>query len=99
MNMNIGYDGTQQEMHPTTINQEVGCLGPHGRIIEVWYEQHMVFQEGDDAPFCITPQDCTVKNFIQCDDTQLKDKTKAQLLGNIKSAGVDISVVKGKMVG
>ena len=29
----------------------------------------------------------------------LKDKTKADLLGNLKIGGVDMSVVKGKRVG
>ena len=82
-------------MNPKNINQEVGYFGPHEKIIEVGDENHMLFQESGDVPFWMTPQDSVAKTFSQYDDLQLKDKTKAELLGNIKSAGVDISVVKG----
>ena len=37
--------------------------------------------------------------FSLYDDPQLKDKAKAELLGNSKSYGVDIYVVKGDMLG
>ena len=44
-------------------------------------------------------QEIVVTKFSQYDDPQLKDKTKDELLGNIKSDSVDISVMKGNMVG
>ena len=47
----------------------------------------------------MTPQDHVGKCFSQYEDTQLKYKTKVELLGNLKSAGVDIFVLKGKRVG
>ena len=59
----------------------------------------MVLQEGGDVPLWITTQERVVTKFSQCDDPQLKYKTKSELLGNIKSAGVGITVVKGKRVG
>ena len=59
----------------------------------------MVFHEGSNVSFWITPQQLVVTKFSQCDDPQLKDKTKTELLGNLQSAGVDISVVKEKRVG
>ena len=48
------YGRTQREMQPKKINQVVGCLGPHEKILEVGYEKHVLFQEGDYAPLCIT---------------------------------------------
>ena len=58
----------------------------------------MVFQEGDNVPFWMNPQESIDKNIIKYGDPQLKDKTKDELLSNLKSAGVDIYVVKGKRV-
>ena len=55
--MNSGCGGSQLEMHPTNIKQEVGCLGPHEQIIEVGDENHMVFQEGSNVIFWIAPQE------------------------------------------
>ena len=101
--MNSGCGGAQQQIHPTKIKQEVGYLCLYKIIIEVGNGQHMVFQEGSDVPFCMTPQERVAAKFIQYDEAQLKDKTKAELSVNIKSAGMDISVVKknrlGKMQG
>ena len=59
----------------------------------------MVFHEGSNVSFWITPQQLVVTKFSQCDDQQLKDKTKTELLGNPKFSGVDVSVVNGKTVG
>ena len=67
--MNSGYCGTQQEINPTNINQEFGCLGPHEQIIEVGDDHHMVFQEGGDVQLWINPQDCVVKKFSHFDET------------------------------
>ena len=65
MKMNSRYFRTQQYMHPTNIKQEVGCLGPHEQILEVEDEHRMVFQEGVDLPFCITPKEHVVTKFSQ----------------------------------
>ena len=43
----------------------------------------MVFQEGDNVPLWMTPQERVDKNFSQYDWTKLKDKTNAELLSNI----------------
>ena len=59
----------------------------------------MLFQEGGDAPFWMNTQERVDTKFSQYDDPQLKDNKKAELLGNIKSAGVDVSVVNGKRLG
>ena len=53
--MNSGYVGAQKEMHTTNINQEVGYLVPHEKIIEVRDEKHMIFQEVGDVPFWLNP--------------------------------------------
>ena len=66
---------------------------------EVGDEQHMVLQEGGNVSLWIAPQEGIVTKVIQCYDMQVKDKTKNEVIGNLKSAGVDSSVVKGKMVG
>ena len=83
MKTNSGYGIAQQEMYPTKIKQEVGYLGPHEWIIEVGDEKHMVFQEGDNVPLWMTPQERVDKKFSQYDWTKLKDKTNAELLSNI----------------
>ena len=93
--MNSGYGRAQQEMQPENIKHEVGYLGPHDRIIEVGDDKNMVFQEGSDVPFWMTPQDHIDKTFSWYDDTQLRYNTKDYLISHLKSAGVDISVVKG----
>ena len=50
-NMNSGYGGAQQEMHPSNIKQEVGILGPHEQIIEIGDDKNMVFQDNSNFPF------------------------------------------------
>ena len=63
-----GYGEAQQEMHPTNIKQEVGYLGPHEQIIEVGDDNAMVFQEGSNVTFCMTPQERVATNFSHYDD-------------------------------
>ena len=96
MNMNHRCGVSQLEMHPTKINQEFGYLGSHERIIDVGYEQHMLFKGGINVTFQMTPQQHVATKFTQCNDPQLKDNTRAELLGNLKITGVDISTVKGR---
>ena len=84
---------------PKNINYDFDYLGPHEIIIQVGYQQHIIFQEGNDVPLWMTPQELLATKFSQYDEPQLKDKTNAELLGNLKSARVDISVVKGKRAG
>ena len=87
------------EHNPTNINQEVGYLGPHEKIFDVGNAKHMLLQEGDNIPLCMTPQEHADKNFVHYNEPQLKYKTKAELIGNIKSAGTDISILKWKRLG
>ena len=86
-------------MHPTNIKQEVGYLGPLEQILEVGDNHHMVFQEGGYVPFWVTPQEHIATKLSQYDELQLKENTKAELLGNLKIADMDIYVVKGRRVG
>ena len=66
--MNSGYSGAQQKMYPTNINQEVGYLVSHEQIVEVGEDNNMVFQDGGNVPFCVTPQECIATNFSQYDE-------------------------------
>ena len=59
----------------------------------------MVFQEGVNESIFMTQQERVAKHFSQYDDPQLKYNKKAELLGTIKKSGVDMYVVKSKMVG
>ena len=86
-------------MHATKIKQKVGNLGPHEKILEVGDDNHMLSQEGSDAPLWMNPQDRVSKKFSQYDEPQFKDKTKSELLGNLRIAGVDISLEKEKREG
>ena len=80
-------------MHPRC------CLGPHDQIIGVGDDNHMLFQQEDNLPLWMTPQERLAKKFSQYDELQLEDNTKDELLGNLRNAGVYISVVSGKRVG
>ena len=46
--MTIGYVREQRKMHPTHINQKVGYLGMHEKIVDVGDEQNMVLQESNN---------------------------------------------------
>ena len=65
-------------MNLTNTNQEVGYLGPHGKIIDIGDDQIKVFQEGGNGPFWMTPQELIVTKLIQHDKTQYKYKTKTK---------------------
>ena len=86
-------------MHPTNTNQEVVYLGLYEKIIYVWDDHNMVFQEGGNGTLWMNPQEILAANFGDYDDTSLKDNTNAELLGNIKSADVVMYLVKGKRLG
>ena len=86
-------------MHPTNIKNKVGYLGPHEKILDVGYKKHVVLQEGGDVPLWMNPQERVSTKFDHYNDMSLKDNTKSELLGKIKSTGVGMSVMKGKKVG
>ena len=86
-------------MQPTKIKQEVGFLVLYELIIELGYDNIMLFQEAVDVALCMNPQEHVDTTFIQYDEPQLKDKTKSELLGNLKSVDMDIYVVKEDIVG
>ena len=95
----IIYCGAQQEINQKYIQNKVGYLGLHEQIVEVGYENHMIFQEGDDVPLWMTMQERVDTKFSQYDEPQIKDKTKSELLSDLKSDGMDIFVVEGERVG
>ena len=86
-------------MQPKNIKHNLFYIGPYERIIEVGDDQLMIFQESGNVTLCMNPQDHVVKSFGHYDDMPLKDKTKAELPGNTKSDGMDMSVVKGNKIG
>ena len=59
----------------------------------------MVFQEGGDVTFWMNQQQRVDTKTSHYDQPQLKDNKNDELFSNIKSAGVDVSVVKEKRVG
>ena len=59
----------------------------------------MVFQEGRNGPFWMTPKQHVTMKFSQYDEPSLKYNTKYELLGDIKISMVGMYVVKGKKVG
>ena len=96
--MNSGYGGAQPKMHKTKIKQTNGYLGPYQRILEVGDEQHMVFQEGDNGPFWMTPQEREDTKISVYDEPHDKAKTKGELLEKIRFSGEDMSGLKSKKV-
>ena len=59
----------------------------------------MVLQEGGDRTLCMYTQECISTKFIEYDEPQLKDRTKAELISNINITSEDMSIVKEKRVG
>ena len=98
-NTKIGYGGGKRYIHPTNTKQEVGHLLPHKQIIDKGDDQNMAFQEVGNGKLWTIPQERVDTKFSNYFDLQLKDNTKAKLLGDIKNDDVDMSVVKGKMLG
>ena len=85
-------------MHPINTNNTFECLGRHERIFEVGDEYHMLLKEVGNDPLCMNPQERVATKCSHYDELPLIDRTKAELIGNIKSDGVDMSVAKGKRV-
>ena len=56
----------------------------------------MVLQEGGDGTLWMNQQESTATNSIQYDYLSLKNKTKDELIGNLKISGVDMYVVRGR---
>ena len=99
MKINSRYGVAKREKNPTKMKEEVGYLGHHYKIPEVGDEKHILFQDGADVPLRMTPQEHLATKFSQYDDPQLKYKAEDELLGNLKSDGVDIYIMKWKRVG
>ena len=67
--------------------------------MNVGYDQNKVFQEGGDEPFWMTLQERVAINSINYDEPSLKYKTKDYLLDYLKTAGLDMSIVKENISG
>ena len=83
--MNVSYGGAQKKMRDGFIHQKgtyqsAHCAGP----------QRMHFVDQDDGPFWMTPDEKAATKYDRTDGTtQRKEKTKAQLLINLRARGVD----------
>jgi hypothetical protein len=87
--MSKEYGGAQPHMRDTKIELTKGFLGPFSPRLSVGDCQSMVFKEGDDGPFWMTPQqrllrmhDCNTEN------TKEGEKTKAELIQDLEAAAV-----------
>ena len=66
---------------------------------EVGDYNYVFFQQGGDVSLWTTPQERISTKFSQYDKPWLNYKNKAKLLVNLKSAGVDIYLVKRRRAG
>lgn len=96
--MNSGYGGTQRFMHPTKIEAEKGYLGPYDRVLNVGDMQQMVFQEGDDGPFWMSSEERETKKHSVLGEPKTKDKTKDELLRELREKGVQQTGLRQKKV-
>ena len=74
-------------MHPRNTNNNFGYLSPHEQIFEVWDDEHMLLQESGNNPLWMTPQEREATKCSHFDEIPLKDKTRYELIGNLKRIG------------
>lgn len=96
--MRSGYGGAQRTMHSTEIKAEKGYLGKYQRTLEVGDVQHMVFREGDDGPFWLTPEQRAERMHSQYYPPETKPKNKDELLQELRAKGIQQAGLKGKKV-
>ena len=96
--MRLGYGGVQRVMHSREIKAEKGYLGTHHRTLNVGDVQHMVFREGDDGPFWLTPEQKLERMHSVYEDMEQKDKTKPELLEELRAKGVQAIGLRGRKV-
>jgi hypothetical protein len=96
--MNSGYGGNQRTMHSTKIKAEKGYLGKYQRTLNVGDVQHMVFQEGDEGPFWLTPEQRLATKHSEYHGIETKDKTKSELFRDLREKGVQPIGMKGRKV-
>ena len=96
--MRLGYGGKQRIMHSTEIKAEKGYLGTHPRVLNVGDVQHMVFREGDYGPFWLTPEQRLERIHSVYEDMEQKDKTKPELLQELRTKGFQAIGLRGRKV-
>ena len=85
-NMNVNYGGNASVMRDTVINE----IGPYTSQLTIGDTQNMNFVEGDIGPFWMNKEmRVSTKNDITTAEIMTKDKSKAQLLVDLRIAGVD----------
>ena len=93
--MNKEYAGAQPQMRNTRIESAEGYLGPYSPTLSVGDYQSMVFTDGDDGPFWLSPElRLKKKHDKDTGETKEGDKTKAELAKDLEAAGV--SLQRGK---
>ena len=85
-NMNVTCGGSTLKMHDTVITE----VGPHVRLFDVGETQRMYFTNDDDGPFWMNDEEKANRKFDKIlQGSKVKEKTKAQLLVDLRSKGVD----------
>ena len=85
-NMNISYGGVVNTMHDSVIKE----LGPYQSLLKIGDVQKMIFTKHDRGPFWLTSLQCIKSKYDSVQDTKIKkDKTKIELLIELRKKGVD----------
>jgi hypothetical protein len=90
--MNQNYGGAQPILRPTQIQTGLGFLGPHSPCLKVGDIQSMVFVEGDEGPFNLTPEQRAEKGATKLTGAIKRGyrRTKAELIAELEKIGVKV---------
>ena len=85
-NMSVSYGGAVSIMHDSTVQE----IGPYPTTLKVGSTQKMYFDETDDGPFWLDEETRSLSKFdVNLEGESNKEKTKIQLLLDLRIAGVD----------
>ena len=86
--MNINYGGAVNTMHGTIIQE----VGPFSSLLKVGDNQKMVYSKHDKGPFWMKPiERLKTKYDLIKNGSIKKDKTKIELLIDLRKIGADIT--------
>ena len=90
--MNKGYGGVSKRKMHTSLIKDSSYLGTfsNNNTLHVGDVQHMAFQDEDDRPFWMTPEEkLSTKHNIPIEGSTTKIRNKSELLVALRNKGVD----------
>ena len=87
------------EIHPTKIKQEAGYLVLQPHIVKPGQVQYLEFQDDDDSPLWITPEERESKRHSHLDEPTNVANKKANLQRDLQKSDESMTNLKVKKVG